>query len=102
MNTPFRISIYIFCISTFFLSCNSTPKTGSQSEEKTVTDNQVNTSEYKDFSQKFDKHNLPYSLPAATEANLPELDKKYINDLLTGEFTPAFGKDDVLPKLAED
>ena len=66
-------------------------------------DNSANKSEYQEFSQKFTARNLPFALPGdMDDKNATELDKKYIKDLLTVAFTPAFGKDDVLPGLNDN
>src|SRR6185437_408842 len=58
---------------------------------------------YQEFAMKFKQQTLPLALPVKTGTSNPqELDKKYISSVLNGNFTPAFGNEDILPGLSDN
>ena len=99
-RSPFLIIFMALAIT----SCNSqVDSTNNTTTVKADTPNQPATSDYKEFSSKFNLANLPLALPfKADEDKSQELDKKFIKTLLNVNITPAFGTEDILPAMGDN
>ena len=104
MSSRFRNLVSTACLALALTAChNSHPDSNQTSEVTTAVTNPASQSDYQDFVLKFKSQTLPMALPLNTEEAKPlELDKKYIKAILSVNFTPAFGTEDILPALSDN
>jgi hypothetical protein len=100
MFIRFKIIVACFGLLIIISSC----RTSTNSPEQTtgqVQEQKVNPTEYQEFAGKFVAHVLPFSVPGDID-NKSDLDKKFIRDMLSATFTPAFGGEDILPSISDN
>ena len=99
-------SIFTIIASIALISCSGShdnPSDQSSNQTLSPAATAASISEYQEFIQKFKAQALPVALPGNNDADsAKELDKKYIKDLLNGNFSLAFGTEDVLPGIADN
>jgi len=95
----------VLLLALLLSACHSSAPNSTGQADQPATSNPTataNPSEYQEFALKFPLQKMPCNLPGDFQKNGTELDKKYVKDLLSGSFTPAFGHEDILPSITDN